>query len=173
MDSSEPMAQEASPSIADVEEKLRLQNVVRNGANWFLWVAGLSLLNSVMSLSGSRFQFIFGLGISQVVDALARRVGSAGLLLDLVINGFVAGVLLVFWNFARKGNRWAFLAGMCLYGLDGLWMLWIVGLSLDLGVAFHAAALYGMYRGFAAVPDLQYIQQLKTMSPLWRKPWDQ
>jgi len=171
MDSSEPTAQEASPSMANVEEKLRLQNVVKNGANWFLWVAGLSLLNSVMSLSGSRFQFIFGLGISQVVDALARRAGSVGLLLDLIINGFVAGILIMFWNFARKGSRSAFLAGMGLYALDGLWMFWILGPSL--GIGFHAGALFGMYKGFVAVPDLQYIQKVQTLPALWRKPWDQ
>jgi len=44
-----------------VEQKLRAENVMKAGASWFLWVAGLSMVNSILSLSGSGFRFIFGL----------------------------------------------------------------------------------------------------------------
>jgi hypothetical protein len=61
------------PSLNNVvEQKLRAENIVKAGASWFLWVAGLSMVNSVLSLSGTGFRFIFGLGIAQIVDALAR-----------------------------------------------------------------------------------------------------
>ena len=143
-----------------LEQKLRTENIVKGGASWFLWVAGLSLLNSVLSLSGAGFRFIFGLGIAQVVDALAHQAGNAGVVLDIVINGFVAAVLLLFWNFARKGHKWAFLIGMTVYALDGLLLLSFKDI---LGVAFHAYALFRMYQGLASVGTLQTLEQ--AMAP--------
>ena len=83
----------SAPSVANlVEQKLRAENVMKAGASWFLWVAGLSMVNSILALSGSGFRFIFGLGMAQVVDALAHQAGDTGLVLDLVINSFVAAL---------------------------------------------------------------------------------
>lgn len=72
------------------------------------------MVNSVLHLAGVRFQFTFGLGIAQPVDALARRAGGASLVLDIMINGFLVGVSIVFFNFARQGRNWAFRAAMIL-----------------------------------------------------------
>ena len=106
------------PSIANaLEQKLRAERVVKAGANWFITVAVLSMINSVLSMSGAGIRFIFGLGIAEFVDALAHQAGQSGFALDLIINGFVAGVFVIFWNFARKGQQWAFLVGMALYVL--------------------------------------------------------
>src|SRR5437588_4950232 len=55
-----------------LEQKLRAERVVKAGANWFLTVAALSMINSVLSMSGAHIRFIFGLGIAQFVDALAQ-----------------------------------------------------------------------------------------------------
>src|SRR5439155_19659402 len=90
----------------------------------------------------------------------SAQAGSSGVVLDLIINGFVAGVLLLFWNFARKGEKWAFVVGMALYAVDGLILL---SLKDVLGTAFHAYALYRMYRGIAVIPVLQRIEQ--AMAP--------
>lgn len=143
-----------------LEQKLRTENIVKGGASWFLWVAGLFLVNSVLSLSGAGFRFIFGLGIAQVVDALAHQAGNPGVVLDIVINGFVAAVLLLFWKFARKGQKWAFLIGMTVYALDGLLLLSFKDI---LGVAFHAYALFRMYQGLARVGTLRTLEQ--AMAP--------
>ena len=99
------------PSIANaLEQKLRAERVVKAGANWFITVAVLSMINSVLSMSGAGIRFIFGLGIAEFVDALAHQAGQSGFALDLIINGFVAGVFVIFWNFARKGQQWPFLS---------------------------------------------------------------
>jgi len=146
-----------APSLNNIiEQKLRAENIVKAGAGWFLWVAGLSMVNSVLSLSGSGFRFIFGLGIAQIVDALAHQAGSSAFALDLIINGFVAGVFVVFWSFARKGQNWAFLLGMALYAVDGLILITFKDF---LGVAFHAYALFRIYSGMKLVPVLQRLQQ--------------
>ena len=125
---------------------------VINGAKWFYWIAGLSMVNSLVVVFGGNFHFVVGLGITSVVDELAKRAGSAGTVLDLVINGFVAGVFVLFGMFALKRQKWAFYTGMALYLLDGLLLL--IGQDI-LGVAFHAYALFCIYRGLAAVNELQ------------------
>jgi hypothetical protein len=138
-----------------VEQKLRAERVVKAGASWFLMVGALSLINSVLAISGSGIRFIFGLGIAQFVDALARQAGQSGFVLSLIINGVVAGVFALFWNFARKGEQWAFIVGMGVYVVDALVML----MSQDiLAVAFHAYALYRIYRGFNGIRALKQFE---------------
>jgi len=141
------------PSIANaLEQKLRAERVVKAGANWFITVAVLSMINSVLSMSGAGIRFIFGLGIAEFVDALAHQAGQSGFALDLIINGFVAGVFVIFWNFARRGQQWAFLVGMALYALDGVVMLYFKDI---LAVAFHGYGLYRIYSGMSGISALR------------------
>jgi len=134
----------AGPSPAAVQAATR----IHASANWFLWIAGLSLVNSAVVIFGGNFHFVVGLGITSVVDVIARQAGGIGTVLDIVINGFVAGVFVLFNRFALKAQTWAFAVGMLVYAADGLLLL--AGRDI-LGVAFHAYALYCIYRGMAAV----------------------
>lgn len=120
---------------------------VRTSARWFYWIAGLSLINSAVVIFGGSFHFVVGLGVTSVVDAFARQTGNTGVVLDLIINGFVAGLFCLFASFAGKAQKWAFLVGMVLYALDGLLLL--LGQDI-LSVGFHAYALFCIYRGLAA-----------------------
>jgi len=123
---------------------------VRIGAKWFYWIAGLSLVNSIVVISGGQFHFVVGLGVTSVVDELARQIGSAGVVLDLVINGLVAGLFALFGYFGCKAQKWAFVMGMALYLLDGLLLLMVKDIF---SVAFHAYALYAIYRGFSHIDE--------------------
>lgn len=145
----------ASASPARVNEQTRIAPAnpaaaarVRSGAKWFYWIGGLSLLNSAIVIFGGRGHFVVGLGITSVVDAMAKQAGTAGVGLDVVINGFISGVFILFGTFAVKSQKWAFLTGMALYALDSLLVL---GARDMLGIAFHAYALFAIYRGLAAV----------------------
>jgi len=149
------MAQ-ASERAQQVNERMAVSRMVaagrvRAGAKWFYWIAGLSMINSLVVIFGGNFHFVVGLGITSVVDAFAKRVGSAGGVLDIIINGFVAGVFVLFGAFASKAQKWAFLVGMALYLLDGL--LLVSGKDY-LGVAFHAYALFAIYRGYTVTRQL-------------------
>lgn len=146
----------SDPTAALVEQKLRAEQVVKNGAGWFLAIAGLSILNSVLTMSGTSFHFIFGLGTTEIVDAIGRQSGTTGSALSLIVNLFIAGVFLLFWNFARKGEKWAFLTGMALYAIDGLILL---PFKDFLGLAFHAYALFRIYNGMKGVPVLESLRQ--------------
>ncbi len=120
---------------------------VQVSARWFYWIAGLSLVNSAVVIFGGHFHFVVGLGVTSIVDAMAKQAGSAGVVLDLIINGFVAALFFVFGSFASKAQKWAFVVGMGLYALDGLLLLTARDI---LSVAFHGYALYCLYRGLAA-----------------------
>ena len=148
-------------TTASVEQKLRAEQIVKNGAGWFLAIAGLSILNSVLTMSGANFHFIFGLGTTEIVDAIGRQAGTTGSALGLIVNLFIAGVFLLFWNFARKGEKWAFLTGMAVYLIDGLILIPFKDL---LGVAFHAYALFRIYHGMQGIPVLEDIQ--RRMAPV-------
>ena len=137
-------------------QRVRLDHYIKAGAGWFLWIAILSLVNSAVVVFGGGFHFILGLGITQVVDAVAKGIGEAGIVLDLIINGFVAAVFVLFWSFGKKAQKWAFVVGMIVYLLDGLLLLAFKDI---LSVAFHAYALYMIYRGYAAVGPLAQLER--------------
>ena len=147
---------QASERAQQVNERMAVSRMVaaghvRTSAKWFYWIAGLSMINSLVVISGGNFHFVVDLGITSVIDALARRVGSAGSILDIIINGFVAGVFVLFGTFAIKAQKWAFLVGMALYLFDGLLL---VSVKDYLGVAFHAYVLFAIYRGFTVARQL-------------------
>jgi hypothetical protein len=121
---------------------------VRVSARWFYWIAGLSFINSAVVIFGGSFHFVVGLGITSVVDVLTKQSGNAGIVLDLIINGFVAALFVLLGSCASKAQKWAFLVGMGLYAMDGLLLL--MGMDI-LSVAFHGYALFCIYRGLAAV----------------------
>jgi hypothetical protein len=156
----------ASTGMAPVQANERAQQVdqraavakmvtaarARAGAKWFYWIAGLSMVNSLAVISGSNFHFVVGLGVTSVVDAMARQVGGMGSVLDIVINGFVSGAFALFGYFAVKTQKWAFMVGMGLYALDGLLLF---GAKDYLGMGFHAYALFAIYRGLTAAEQVQ------------------
>ncbi|HXZ40531.1 MAG TPA: hypothetical protein VEG68_07310 [Terriglobales bacterium] len=148
---------QSSERAAQVDQRIAVSRMVaaaraRAGAKWFYWIAALSIINSIVVIAGGNFHFVVGLGITSVVDAFAKRVGSAGSVLDVIINGFVAGVFVLFGTFAVKAQKWAFVVGMMLYVLDGLLLL---RLRDFLGVGFHAYALFAIYRGYTAAKQVQ------------------
>jgi hypothetical protein len=140
-----------SPDPGSIQRQ-QLQMVGKSAASWFLWIAGLSMLNSVISSFDGNWHFLFGLGITSIVDAVSHQAGTTGIVLDLVINGFIAGIFLLFWYFAGQGQKWAFYVGMGLYLFDGLILL----LFHDyLGAAFHIWVLYRLYQGLSLVSRVQ------------------
>lgn len=152
----------ADPQAALAAARMRLEHQFRGGANWFYWIAGLSLVNSMVQLSGSDWRFIVGLGITQIVDYIGTQAGTVGTVAALVIDVFAAGVFVLFGVFARKSQRWAFLVGMVLYGLDGLLLM----LGPDfLGLAFHGFALYQIFRGLTALKGLEQMGQPGVVMP--------
>ena len=68
---------------------------LRSGVSWFYWIAGLSLINSILSVSGQSWRFIFGLGVTQLLDAFAEGFAGGGKIVGLIFDLVVAGVFVL------------------------------------------------------------------------------
>jgi hypothetical protein len=141
-----PAAKPAPARVATVPGAV--SPAVRGGASWFYWIGALSVINTLIAMSGNGTRFIFGLGITRFTDAIGTHGGSGGSAAALVVTVIIAAVFAVFGYFGGQGQKWAFLVGMVLYGLDaGLCLLG----GIILSAAFHAWALFRMFGGFKAI----------------------
>jgi len=130
----------------EIAKSLFAQRAKKSGS-WFYWIAGLSALNSVIVLAGSDRHFLVGLGITEILDVVGRRLGGAGSAVAMVFGLAIAAVFGVFGYFACKTRLWAFVVGMVLYALDGLLLM---SFADYFSVAFHALVLYFLFSGAVA-----------------------
>ena len=131
------------------QERQALERQRRSGAQWFYWIAALSLINAVLAFAGQEWRFILGLGVTQIVQELAKS-GSGGTKAGLVGVAVIV-IFVVLGQRAVQGHGWAFLVGMTLFALDGA----IFVLIQDwIGVGFHAFALLMIVRGYVAARRL-------------------
>jgi len=114
--------------------------VVVAGARWFWWIAGLSLVNTVMMQSGTEMNFVVGLGITAVAGVLFAGAKAISLVVDVVAIGLF---VLIGWQ-AQRGKLWAFYLGISAYALDALVY---VGFQDWMPVGFHVLALYFIAKG--------------------------
>lgn len=138
---------------------VELTRRMKNGANNFYWIAGLSVVNSLVLEFGGSSYFVVGLASTLLVDGFfvefARQMPDVAIfakLIGLAISVFIAAIFAVFGFFANKGKRWAFTVGMAFYAIDTLLMLvfreWM-------GLIFHGLFLYGLFSGIRALGELQ------------------
>src|SRR5689334_18479631 len=146
-----------------IQQKLALDNKIRNGMNWFYWIAGLSLLNTIIYLSGNDLTFVIGLGVTQIVDgfmySLSEEFSTGGTivrLVGLVIDMIPECLFIVAGILGRKRYRAPILIAMVLYFLDGLLLLLLGDLY---GAGFHAFALFGVWSGLRAISELEALEK--------------
>lgn len=125
---------------------------IEKSANWFYWVAALSLLNFILSVTGSDWAFALGLGLTQLLPSFAE---AGNVTLNLVLQAASFAVIVLFaacgW-LARKPSQKAFLFGMGLLALDTILLL----IAMEpMALLIHAAALYFLWRGLGVVRQLQ------------------
>ena len=121
---------------------------VQSAARWFWWIAGLSLVNTVMFHAGSDTNFVLGLAATTLAsvafhDILPVAIGLAGVTIGFF---FVMGLL------AQRHKLWAFVVGLVLYVLDGL-----VYLVFEdwMSVAFHGVAAFFIFKGILRLRELR------------------
>jgi len=135
------------PQSAVAAAKPTFLTRISTGPACFYWIAALTILNSLVVISGGSLHFAIGLGLTAGIDVRARELGLIGTVLDLLISGTIAGIFWVLGNLAGKRIRWAFLAGIALYGFDGLVCL---AANDILGAALHAYTIFAISRGMAS-----------------------
>jgi uncharacterized membrane protein len=142
------------PAVTEMAKQTQL---VRSGANWLMFIAGLSLVNSVLFVAGSNWAFFLGLGATQFSDAFGKEVitGTTGVVLALAVDVVIAGIFAGLGLISRNGALWSFLVGMVLIVLDALLLVWVSDWA---AVAFHGLALYFIFRGFQAARQLAVLR---------------
>ena len=98
--------------IALVEEKVKSENLFKGGASNFYWIGGLSIINSFILLVGGNWSFFIGLGVTQLIDGVARVIaqnvgGNAATIIQIVafiIDVFIASIL-SFLGFSLENNK--------------------------------------------------------------------
>jgi hypothetical protein len=128
----------------------------KSGANWFYWIAGLSVINSLAFIGGANFSFLAGLGLTHLVEAVVGELVKQGMpgavkLAALAFDFVVIGMFVLLGFYANKRWAAAFIIGIVIYLLDGVLLL-VLGAFAP--AVFHAFALFFIIRGFIACRKL-------------------
>lgn len=138
------------PPVA--QENLAAVSQMKSGASWFYWIAGLSVVNSTLALTGKGWHFIFALGITQIIDSFGPEADMLGKLFVFTASLLIAVTVSLFGFFGAKRQTWAFIVGMSIYALDGLLLLLA---SRWLDAALHGVVLFFIFRGLQACRALR------------------
>ena len=121
--------------------------IVRSGARWFWWIAGLSLVNVVMFYSGSNTNFVIGLAMT----ALVTVAFAGNLPVAIGLAGFTIAFYVVVGLYAQRNKLWAFYLGLAVYVLDALIYVY---LQDWMSVGFHGLAAFFIFKGVARAREL-------------------
>jgi|SRR5215475_5011489 len=133
-----------------------LTHQFNSSTSWFYWIAGLSMVNSIVAVSGGNWRMIVGLGVTSVADGLSFQSDATAKAISFIFTLLMAGLFAIFGVLAKKFFHWAFIVGMVVYALDGLLLLLIPDY---LALAFHAFVLYLLIKGFSASKKLSELKR--------------
>jgi hypothetical protein len=135
----------------------------QSGANWFYWIAGLTLITSMISLLGGGWRFFLSLEITQVIDGIslyaADRFGEAAKVIAIVLDIFIAALFAGIAYLANKRQLWAYVVGMVLFLFDSLLSILIFDW---LAIIVHGFVLVMLIRGFIAGRELLTLERAMT-----------
>jgi hypothetical protein len=146
----------SSPQPTEAPEDLayKLLQQGDNGANWFFWIAALSLVNTALTHFGAEIHFVIGLGATLIVDAVSTEIVKQNPETHVVATSIAVGFSLfcsaiacMFGWLSRKRYLIVFGIGAFIYLLDALPLVF---LGDWMSVAFHAFALFQMVAGINA-----------------------
>jgi len=148
---------------ADYIQHAELTQRLKNGANWFYWIAGLTIITSIITFFGGGWRFFISLGSTQLIDAiadaLAAEIGNAAKVVALVLDMVITAAFVGFGVLAGKKLVWAYIAGMVVFLLDGLVNLFIQDW---IGLVAHVVVLVLMVPGLQAGRELNSLERRMT-----------
>lgn len=173
---------------------IQSMSIVKNGANWFYWIAALSLINTVILMSGGSVSFLFGLGTTQIIDTFlvslfhaisnpdaVQEVSSASPEADqtfiieaikmtpIAFKAIIIGIdLIIVGIFALFGffaNKFHKWAFLWGLILFALDTVLFFFIGDFLGLIIHAFALFSIFRAFKTLQDSYKENDLDEMTP--------
>jgi len=140
MTDSAPAAQPAQSAAPLSAATIAATPIVQSSARWFWWIAGLSLVNTVLTLSGTHTQLVVGLGMTLLSDVTFGGSSPVGFGIDALALAFFFAM----GRQAQRGQLWAFYLGTLVYALDALIY---VRFQDWMPVALHGLVIYFIVRG--------------------------
>lgn len=132
----------------------------KSGANWFYWIAGLTIVTSIISFGGGDWRFLISLGTTQVIDAIATglstELGQAPKVIGLILDLILTGIFVLFGVLAGKKQIWAYILGLVVFAFDGLVSLLIQDW---IGLIAHVVVVIFMVPGLMAGRKLVELEQ--------------
>src|SRR2546421_9932573 len=95
----------AASAPATTDPRISIILRMRRGAGWFLTIPILSGANSVLQIFDAKIRFIFGLGVTQVVDAVGHQMGQTGPLSMIYGEGTFIVILFLCSNWPKAGSQ--------------------------------------------------------------------
>lgn len=142
------LAQEDFMDIFDDDSARHVtKRSVLHGADWFFWIAILSVINSLIVYFYHTPNTPIALGITQWLDGTSSGIAASMTTAELVINLLIAGALAMFGYLARRGSDIAFVVGIFAYVLDSFLM---IGLRDFFGFGIHLIGLFFLVKGLLA-----------------------
>lgn len=145
------LKQPANGGIMDIFDNDSARHVTRtsvlHAADWFFWLAILSIINSLIVYYYQVPNTPIALGITQWVDGTHSGFNATMSTSALVINILIAFGLAAFGLVARRGSDLAFVLGIFLYVIDSML---IIGLRDFFGFGVHLLALFFLVKGLLA-----------------------
>lgn len=149
----------------DYGQHAQLSESYKSGANWFYWIAALTIVTSVIGLMGVNWRFFLSLGTTQIIDAIANatapELGNATKVIALVLDIFITAIFVGFGVLAKKKHLWAYVLGMVVFLLDGLLALAIVDW---IGVIVHGVVLFLMFRRYQDGREMVALERTMAQS---------
>jgi len=178
----DPGSPDAAPTAAPTPTSTydgavaELVKKVNSSAGWLFVVAGLSLINTVLALSGSDRTFLFGVTITMIIDGIASAVvdGQEGPLvivtrvIEFGCNMVVMGILIALGILGRRAKTWAFVTAVVLYGLDTLLTAGLALLDSQLWITagIHVFVLFVLVNGLLNCRKLNALATQRAMAAL-------
>ena len=145
----------------ELRRRMLLLKRAKDGINWFYWIALISVITTIIFVTGGTPNFFLSLGVNQLVEGYTVAVANGTQVAPLMrwvagaIELLLAGVFVLFGMRGSRSYRSWIVAGIMLYALDGLIFAY---LGVWIGVIVHAFIMYNLVRGLRALDSLNRME---------------
>ena len=120
---------------------------ILHGANWFFWLAILSVINTLIVYQYHTPNTPIALAITQWLDGTSAGLNPTMSNRSLIVYLLIAGALAGFGLLARRGSDLAFVLGIFLYVVDAMLA---IGLRDVFGFGVHLIGVFFLFKGLLA-----------------------
>ena len=153
----------------DVSSREALERTARVGSRWFYWIAGLSLVNTLLYYGGAPIRLAMGLGLTQLIDGIVGTIFPQLYYLSLAIDVIIAAAFIGFGYLSGRGEISTFVVGLIVYCFDGLLYLGLMILghtpSGIVAIIWHGIAVYFLWKGLQAARELKRLPPEVSTTP--------